>query len=299
MSVTLVSSSSVVDVSANLTVNFAGVTHDQLHSKTAQPGWCTTRQIDNGLYDRLGDTWWDNNAFLNLLESTINPWRLPYFERVMRQLEIDPHSTRALDVGCGGGILAESLAAMGLSVTGVDPSVQSLENARAHARKKNLSIDYQIGTGAKLQFADESFDVVFCCDVLEHVVDWDSVIGEIGRVLRRDGLVFFDTINRTFASKLRSIKIAQEWKWTRFAPPNTHVWEMFITPEELTESFRRHGMRIGGIVGTTEKGNPISAFRLVRQYSTGRITSAEFGRRLGMTEGPVISGSYMGHAIKP
>ncbi|HUQ20826.1 MAG TPA: bifunctional 2-polyprenyl-6-hydroxyphenol methylase/3-demethylubiquinol 3-O-methyltransferase UbiG [Gemmatimonadaceae bacterium] len=256
------------------------------------------REIDNGLYDRLADTWWNANAFLNLLESTINPWRLRYFERVITQLEIDPHRAHALDVGCGGGILAESLASMGFSVTGVDPSIQSLKTARDHARKRNLSIDYQAGTGTHLQFADKSFDVVFCCDVLEHIVDWDSVIGEIGRVLPRDGLVFFDTINRTFASKLRSIYIAQQWKWTRFAPPDTHVWEMFITPAELTESFERHGFRMGGIVGTAEKGNPISALRLIRHYKTGRITSAEFGRRLNMTEGPVISGSYMGHAIK-
>ena len=260
--------------------------------------WCTTRQIDNGLYDRLADTWWDTNGFLNLLKSTVNPWRLPYFERVIGQLQLDPRRACALDVGCGGGLLAEELATMGFAVTGVDPSTQSIQIARTHAAQNNLSIDYQIGTGDDLRFENGSFDVAFCCDVLEHVTDWNAVIGEIGRVLRSGGVLFFDTINRTFASKLRSILIAQEWKWTRFAPPDTHVWEMFITPDELTASLKRHGLECGGIVGTAEKGNPIEALRLIRQYSKKRISAAEFGRRLGMTEGPVISGSYMGYAIK-
>ena len=134
--------------------------------------------------------------------------------------------------------------------------------------------------------------------MLEHVADWDAVIGEIARVLRSGGVLFYDTINRTFASKLRSILIAQEWKWTRFAPPDTHVWEMFITPAELSASLERHGLKSGGMVGTAEKGNPIQALRLIRRYSTGKITAAEFGRGVGMAEGPVLSGSYMGHAIK-
>lgn len=256
------------------------------------------RQIDNELYDRIADTWWDENGFLNLLKSTINPWRLPYFQRVLRELHLDPHNSAAIDIGCGGGILAEELATMGFAVTGVDTSAQSLEIARHHAAQNRLSIDYRIGSGENLQFESGSFDAAFCCDMLEHVVGWDNVIAEASRVLRRDGVLFFDTINRTFASKLRSIYIAQEWKWTRFAPPDTHVWEMFITPEELTRSLERHGMKCGGIVGTIEKENPIEALRLIRKYKTKRINSAEFGRRLDMTEGPVISGSYMGYAIK-
>ena len=251
------------------------------------------------MYDRLADTWWDENSFLNLLQSTINPWRLPYFKRVVARLQIDPGRSRALDVGCGGGLLAEELAATGFAVTGIDPSVQSLETARAHAAEKNLAIDYRRGFGDDLPFDDASFDVAFCCDMLEHVKDWDAVVREAARVLRSGGVLFYDTINRTFASKLRSILIAQEWRWTRFAPPDTHVWEMFIRPDELNAAFVRHGLQPQETVGTAEKGNPIQAIRLIRQYSTGHITSADFGRQLAMSEGPVISGSYMGYALKP
>ncbi len=251
------------------------------------------------MYDRLAETWWNENGFLHLLKSTVNPWRVPYFERIIRELRVSPHSSRALDVGCGGGLLAEEIARMGFAVTGVDPSAASIETAKAHADESGLRIDYRIGTGDDLKFDDESFHAVFCCDTLEHILAWDVVIGEISRVLKNGGVFFFDTINRTFASKLRSILIAQEWKWTRFAPPDTHVWEMFITPDELTASLERHGLEVGGIAGTAEKGNPIQAFRLIRQYSTGKISAAEFGRGIDMKEGPVVSGSYMGYATKP
>jgi len=100
------------------------------------------RQIDNELYDRLAHTWWSESGFLNLLQTTLNPWRVPYFKRTLTQLQIDPHSARALDVGCGGGLLTEELAEMGFAVTGIDPSARSLEFARAHAAEKGLTIGY-------------------------------------------------------------------------------------------------------------------------------------------------------------
>ena len=257
------------------------------------------RQIDNDLYDRLADTWWRENGFLNLLQTTLNPWRLPYFKRTLGRLEIGPHGARALDVGCGGGLLAEEVAAMGFAVTGIDPSSRSVEIARAHAARSGLRIDYGLGYGHDLPFENESFDVVLCCDVLEHVTEWDAVIREMARVLRRGGVLLYDTINRTFASRIRSIIIAQEWKWTCYAPPNTHVWKMFIKPGKIAASFERHGLRPQDIVGTAPKGNPFQALRLIRQYSTGKITAADFGGCLDMTEGPVLSGSYMGYALKP
>jgi 2-polyprenyl-6-hydroxyphenyl methylase/3-demethylubiquinone-9 3-methyltransferase len=136
----------------------------------------TLRQTDNNLYDRLADTWWREDVFLNLLQTTLNPWRLPYFKRILGQLEIEPRGSRALDVGCGGGLLTEEIAAMGFFVTGIDPSVRSLEIARAHAARKSLPIEYRVGYGHDLPFENQSFDVVFCCDVLEHVTEWDAVI---------------------------------------------------------------------------------------------------------------------------
>jgi 2-polyprenyl-6-hydroxyphenyl methylase/3-demethylubiquinone-9 3-methyltransferase len=228
----------------------------------------------------------------------MNPWRVPYFRRTLSALGIDPHASRALEVGCGGGLLTEEIVAMGFTVTGIDPSGRSLEIARAHAARSGARIDYRHGYGHELPFEAASFDAAFCCDVLEHVRDWDAVVGEIARVLRPGGAFLFDTINRTASSRIRSIFIAQEWSWTRYAPRHTHVREMFIRPEELAASCERHAMRPQPVVGTAPGGNPLKAIWLIRQYSRGRITSADFGRRLRLTEGPVVTGSYMGHAIR-
>jgi 2-polyprenyl-6-hydroxyphenyl methylase/3-demethylubiquinone-9 3-methyltransferase len=257
-----------------------------------------TPQIDNGVYNRMADTWWDENGVLNLLKSAANPWRVPFFERVIAQLKIEPQSKRALDVGCGGGVLAEEFAAMGFTVTGPDPSDQSLEAARAHAAQSGLNIDYRLGYGDKLPFENESFEVVYCCDVLEHIQNWDAVIGAVARVLKRSGVFLYDTINRTMFSKITMIKMAQEWKFTRLAPPNLHVWEMFITPDELKASLARHGLQNKDLVGTKMNGNPIKMILALRQYKAGKISGAELGKHIGLKEGTNISSSYMGYAMK-
>jgi 2-polyprenyl-6-hydroxyphenyl methylase / 3-demethylubiquinone-9 3-methyltransferase len=254
--------------------------------------------IDNDLYNRLADTWWDEKGSLYLLKAILNPWRVPYFQRLLRQEKIDPQGTRALDVGCGGGLLAEEFAALGFPVTGIDPSDKSLAAARAHAAQRGLPIDYRLGYGATLPFEEESFDLAYCCDVLEHIPNWDAVIGEIARVLKRGGLLLYDTINRTLYSKLVVIKLAQEWAYTRLMPPRLHVWEMFITPDELTLSLHRHGLQNQELAGLKAHGNLLKLLLALRQYKAGKISGAEFGKWAGFKEGPNIAGSYMGYAVK-
>ena len=255
--------------------------------------------IDNDLYNRLADTWWDENGSLHLLKALLNPWRVPYFQRLLHQQKLDPHSTHALDVGCGGGLLAEEFAAMGFRVTGLDPSSKSLAAAHAHAAQRGLPIDYRLGYGDALPFAAEAFALVSCCDVLEHIPRWDAVIGEIARVLKPGGVFVYDTINRTLYSKLVVIKLVQEWALTRFLPPRLHVWEMFITPAELTRSLNRHGLRNKELTGTKAPGNPLKLLLALRRYKTGEMSGTEFGQRIGFKEGPNIAGSYMGYAVKP
>jgi 2-polyprenyl-6-hydroxyphenyl methylase / 3-demethylubiquinone-9 3-methyltransferase len=130
----------------------------------------------------------------------------------------------ALDVGWGGGTLAEEFAATGFRVTGVDPSEKSLAPARQHAQSIGWPIDDQKGSGESIPFPDDTYPVVYCCDVLEHVRDLPKVMGEIYRVTKPGGVFFFDTLNRTLISKLVAIKIWQEWKSTAFMPPRLW-WE--------------------------------------------------------------------------
>jgi 2-polyprenyl-6-hydroxyphenyl methylase/3-demethylubiquinone-9 3-methyltransferase len=255
-------------------------------------------EIDNDIYDRLSDSWWNQNGFLNLLQSATNPWRVPYFRRILAELQIEPAGSRALEIGCGGGLLAEEIARMGFAVTGIDPSRKSLEVANLHARESGLQIDYRYGFGGNLPFDAGTFDVVFCCDVLEHIRNWDEVIGESARVLRPHGIFFYNTVNRTRSSKLDAIKMMQEWWPTRFAPPNTHVWEMFVAPQELEASAAKHGLSNQEVVGTRHLRSALEIILAIWSYKSARITSAEFGRRIRAVEGPDISVNYMGYAIK-
>ncbi len=256
-------------------------------------------QIDNDIYNNLSEMWWNDSGFAGLLKHITNPWRVPYFQRMLIQHLENLSGKHLLDIGCGGGILAEELAAMGFSVTGIDPSDKSIVVAKKHAKKNNLHIDYRIGYGNRLPFENETFEVVACCDVLEHIHDWDAVIGEIARVLKHNGIFVFDTINRTTASKIFFIKMFQDWKFTRFLPPNLHVWNMFIKPEELKASLERHGLHYKDIKGTKPAVGFFQFLKLIRQYNTGKISSAELGKRLSAPEGSRIECTYMGYAIKP
>ena len=205
--------------------------------------------VDNDLYDRMSDTWWDDAGCLNILQSALNPVRVPFLERQLRTRFATLQGLRVLDVGCGGGLLAEELARLGCLVTGIDPSRGSLEAASAHARASGLDIDYVHGVAEALPADDGAFDAVVCCDVLEHVTDVSATIHEVARVLRPGGLFLYDTINRTVRSKLLVIKIFQEWRATAFMPPNLHEHAAFVTPAELAALLRSSGLEPGSIVG--------------------------------------------------
>jgi 2-polyprenyl-6-hydroxyphenyl methylase / 3-demethylubiquinone-9 3-methyltransferase len=255
--------------------------------------------VDNTLYDQPGDIWWDETAGFSMLRTALNPARFGYFSSVLTErLHVNPHGKATLDVGCGGGFLAEEFAHLGCQVTGIDPSEPSLDTARAHAAASGLSIDYRTGVGEALPFADHSFEIVYCCDVLEHVTDLERVIAEIARMLPAGGVFFYDTINRTFLSKLFAIKLAQEWRATRFAPQHLHDWDQFIRPTELQALMSRHGLEPQEVVGLSLGVRPIAGLRAIRQYKRGVITAGDLGRRFMARVSSNLSGSYAGYAIK-
>jgi len=255
--------------------------------------------VDNEIYDRHADTWWSEDGFLHLLKTAVNPARFGYFKRVLTQtLRRDPEGRSVLDVGCGGGILAEEFARLGCQVTGVDPSAPSLAAAQQHAAQEGLAITYRQSAGERLPFPADAFDVICCCDVLEHVADVSAVLAEIARVLTPGGVFFYDTINRTGKSKLVAIKLMQEWSWSRIMPPGLHDWDLFIKPEELAASLRQAGLDPRELVGMVPGIHPLGLIKAVWDWKTGKISFGELGRRVRFKESEDTSISFLGYALK-
>jgi 2-polyprenyl-6-hydroxyphenyl methylase / 3-demethylubiquinone-9 3-methyltransferase len=253
---------------------------------------------DNTLYDQPGDIWWDECQPLHAIRTSLNPARMSYFRAVLAAQSIDPGGKVIVDVGCGGGLLAEELAALGAQVIGVDPAAASIATAREHASRARLDIDYRIGRGEQLPIQGGTADIVCCVDVLEHVDDLDAVIGETARVLKPGALYVFDTINRTRLSKLVVIKLCQEWAATAWMPPGLHDWDQFITPAELGAILARHNLESCGMTGMAPGISPPALIRLLRQLKKGKLSHADFGRKAAFTLTKDMRISYLGHAVK-
>jgi 2-polyprenyl-6-hydroxyphenyl methylase/3-demethylubiquinone-9 3-methyltransferase len=255
--------------------------------------------IDNEIYDHIHGAWWSDDSFMALLRNSVNPPRFAYFRDILTQrLGVDPRRLKVLDVGCGGGLLSEQFAAIGCTVTGIDRSAATIAAARAHAQAAGAPIEYRVASGERLPFDARQFDVVCCCDVLEHVDDMDTVIGEISRVLKPGGIFFFDTINRTLKSRVVAIKVAQDWPVTRFMPRNVHVWDKFIRPAELAASFERHGLAGSEFAGLSPARHPLRALAALLRLKLGKMSFAEFGHKLVLRKSRDLSISYMGFAVR-
>jgi 2-polyprenyl-6-hydroxyphenyl methylase/3-demethylubiquinone-9 3-methyltransferase len=254
--------------------------------------------IDNALYDRLAGSWWAEDGFLHVLVG-LNPGRFGYMRRVLvEELRLDPSALRALDIGCGGGLLAEEFARLGCRVTGIDPSEPSLAAARDHAAREGLSIEYRHGSGEALPFPDGSFDAAYCCDVLEHVDDLPRVVAETARVLKPGGVYLYDTINRTLRSWLIMIKLFQEWAWTSFMPPDLHEYDRFIRPGELASLMSASGIEPRGLTGLGPRVNPIRAVAILHARKKGKLSYLDAIRRMNLGESPDTSVLYMGYAVR-
>lgn len=257
-------------------------------------------EINNQIYNDLGCGWWDENGDGNLvsLRYLTNPAKFNYINNVIKSYGKYPQKISVLDVGCGGGYLAEELAKTGIEVTGLDPSSTSIKAAKAHAKQENIAIKYVKGFGEKLPFESNSFQFVCCCDVLEHVEESTLIIKEISRVLKNGGIFFYDTINRTIISKIVMIKIMQEWEGISFLEPDIHIWEMFIKPKELIAALSRYDLINQEIKGLSPSANLISHFLSLRARKKGKISWQELGKRLNLRISRNISCTYIGHAIK-
>ena len=193
---------------------------------------------DQSIYQDHAESWWDGSQrFQRLLANQVHP-RLAFFDRVVPNW----NGVEVLDLGCGGGFMSEALAQRGACVTGIDPSIASLEAARKHAQSQGLEIVYREGVGENIPLDTHSVDRVVCVDVLEHVQDLEKVIIEIHRVLRPHGILFFDTINRNWLSRLLAVTIVENV--LKVVPRGTHDPDKFIRPIEMHRQLERNGFTV-------------------------------------------------------
>lgn len=246
----------------------------------------STVTIDNRYYDDIHDRWWSTGEGPVAGLHAMNPTRASYFESALatrRPLA----GTRILDVGCGGGILAEELARRGADVTGIDFSVSSLAAANRHASRTGATgVRYAACDALALPFEAGSFDAIVSSDFLEHVPDLGRCVGEMSRVLKPGGVLAFDTINRTLISWVIVIGVLEVL--TRRVPRHTHDRRLFVKPRELEAALRDAGLTLVETRGLSPKGFPLA--NLVKVWRG-------FDLRFAVTNDRNVS--YLGYATKP
>ncbi|MCX8087211.1 MAG: bifunctional 2-polyprenyl-6-hydroxyphenol methylase/3-demethylubiquinol 3-O-methyltransferase UbiG [Rhodocyclaceae bacterium] len=213
-------------------------------------------------FGELAHRWWDPNSEFKPLHD-INPLRLGWIDR-----SVGLAGKRVVDVGCGGGLLAEGMAALGAHVTGIDLSEKALAVARLHLLESGQRVEYR-QTSAE-QLAAEmpgAFDVVTCLEMLEHVPDPASTVAACARLVKPGGQVFFSTINRNPKAYLFAV-IGAEYL-LNLLPKGTHDYAKFLRPAELARFARAAGLEVAELIGMSY--NP-----LTRTYRLGSDTSVNY-----------------------
>jgi 2-polyprenyl-6-hydroxyphenyl methylase/3-demethylubiquinone-9 3-methyltransferase len=225
----------------------------------------TSANVDPQELAKFGDLahrWWDPNSEFKPLHD-INPLRLGWIDRC-----VGLAGKRVLDVGCGGGLLSEGMAACGALVTGIDLSEKPLGVARLHLHESGHSVDYQLIAAETLAAeSPASFDVVTCLEMLEHVPDPASTVAACAQLVKPGGQIFFSTINRNPKAYLFAV-IGAEYI-LNLLPKGTHDYAKFIRPAELSRFARQAGLDVAEIIGMSY--NP-----LTQTYRLGNDTSVNY-----------------------
>lgn len=202
-------------------------------------------------FSRIAAEWWDPKGKFKPLHA-IGPARIGFIRD-----SIEAHFPRGpqtapltlIDIGCGGGLIAEPMARLGMQVTGIDASEKNIAVASLHAQQSGLDIRYQATTAEDVAKSEQTFDIVLALEIVEHVADVDLFLRSVTSLVKPGGLLIMSTLNRTAKSYLMAI-VGAEYV-LRMLPRGTHSWKQFIRPSELAKSVTRCGLNINEIKGLT------------------------------------------------
>ena len=208
-------------------------------------------------FSRIAEEWWDPTGKFKPLHK-FNPIRISYIkEKIINSFKLENsdkplQKIRLLDIGCGGGLLSEPMSRLGAEVTGIDASEKNIQVAKLHAKKNNLKINYLTASPENLKI-DRKFDVILNMEIIEHVEDVDIFLKSCSSLLKKEGIMFVATINKTLKSYLFAI-IGAEYI-LRWLPIGTHEWDKFVKPKTLIEILRKKNFNLEKLDGM--KFNPL------------------------------------------
>ena len=207
------------------------------------------KEIDK--FSKIAKEWWNPEGKFKPLHK-FNPIRISYIkENIIKTFKLDQNKTplkniKILDIGCGGGLLSEPMCRLGADVTGIDASNKNIEIAKLHSKKNNLKINYFCSSPENFKI-NNKFDVILNMEIVEHVDDVNFFLKSCSNLLKKNGVMFVATLNKTLKSYVFAI-IGAEYI-LRWLPIGTHEWEKFIKPEELISILKKNNLRLDQLDG--------------------------------------------------
>ena len=202
-------------------------------------------------FSKIAEEWWDPNGKFKPLHK-FNPIRISYIkENIIKTFKINQKKTplknlKILDIGCGGGLLSEPMCRLGANVTAIDASKKNISVAKLHSKKNNLKIKYICSSPEKLKIKNK-FDVILNMEIVEHVEDVNFFLKSCSNLLKKNGIMFVATLNKTLKSYVFAI-VGAEYI-LRWLPIGTHEWEKFIKPDELISILKKNNLELDQIDG--------------------------------------------------